>query len=158
MPSGESSHETSIGGSFGSDKESIDEVASVEKSRHVSTKRLYSMIAPDWFYGVFGTFGAFIAGSLMPLFALGISHSLVAYYMDWNTTRHEVKKIAFLFCGAAVVAIIAYAFEYLSFGIMGQRLTLRVREIMFSGNHAQFTMKIMYYFPMKYFLLILKRL
>jgi len=101
---------------------------------HVSVKRLYSMIGPDWLYGVFGTLGAFIAGAQMPLFALGISHALVSYYMDWDTTRHEVKKIAFLFCGAAVLTITAHAIEHLSFGIMGERLTLRAREKMFSGN------------------------
>jgi ATP-binding cassette subfamily B (MDR/TAP) protein 1 len=54
--------------------------------------------------------------------------------MDWDSTQHEVKKIAFLFCGAAIVAITAYTIEHLSFGIMGERLTLRVREIMITGN------------------------
>lgn len=95
------------------------------------------MIGPDWYYGVFGTLGAFTAGALMPLFALGITHALVAYYMDWDRTRHEVRKIAFLFCGAAVLAVAAYAAEHLSFGIVGERLTLRVRETMFSGNCDQ---------------------
>ncbi|XP_057425140.1 ABC transporter B family member 2-like [Lotus japonicus] len=136
--SGELSRSTSIGGSFRSDKESIgrvcaDEAGSVGRSRHVSLTRLYTMIGPDWFYGVSGTLGAFIAGALMPLFALGISHALVSYYMDWDTTRHEVKKIVFLFCGAAVLAVTAYVIEHLSFGIMGERLTLRVRETMFSA-------------------------
>ncbi|XP_028802926.1 ABC transporter B family member 2 isoform X2 [Neltuma alba] len=129
---------TSLSGSFRSDEESLgrvcaDEVESEDKSSHVSVKRLYSMVAPDWFYGVFGTFGAFIAGAQMPLFALGISHALVSYYMDWDTTRHEVKKITFLFCGAAIVTVIAHAIEHLSFGIMGERLTLRVREMIFSA-------------------------
>ncbi|XP_061353307.1 ABC transporter B family member 2-like [Gastrolobium bilobum] len=138
MQSRELSCTTSFGASFRSDKESIghscaDEIESDGKSRHVSARRLYSMIGPDWFYGVFGTLCAFVAGALMPLFALGITHCLVAYYMDWDITRHEVKKIAFLFCGGAVAAITAYSIEHLSFGIMGERLTLRVREIMFSA-------------------------
>ncbi|QCD81903.1 ABC transporter B family member 2-like [Vigna unguiculata] len=133
-----SSRTTSFRGSFRSDKESIsrafgDGGESVGSSMHVSVKRLYSMIGPDWLYGVFGTLGAFIAGAQMPLFALGISHALVSYYMDWDTTRHEVKKIAFLFCGAAVLTITAHAIEHLSFGIMGERLTLRAREKMFSA-------------------------
>ncbi|BAT75141.1 hypothetical protein VIGAN_01295500 [Vigna angularis var. angularis] len=132
-----SSRTTSFRGSFRSDKESTSRafggVESVGSSRHVSVKRLYSMIGPDWPYGVCGTLGAFIAGAQMPLFALGISHALVSYYMDWDTTRHEVKKIAFLFCGAAVLTITAHAIEHLSFGIMGERLTLRAREKMFSA-------------------------
>nr|KYP35572.1 ABC transporter B family member 2 [Cajanus cajan] len=128
---------TSLGGSFRSDKEAgrvcADEPENASKKRHVSAARLYSMVGPDWFYGVFGTLCAFVAGAQMPLFALGISHALVSYYMDWDTTCREVKKIAFLFCGAAVITITVHAIEHLSFGIMGERLTLRVREMMFSA-------------------------
>lgn len=92
------------------------------------------MIGPDWYYGVFGTIAALIAGAQMPLFALGVSQALVAYYMDWETTCNEVKKIATLFCCAAVITVIVHAIEHLCFGIMGERLTLRVREVMFSGK------------------------
>ncbi|XP_057763469.1 ABC transporter B family member 2-like [Arachis stenosperma] len=127
---------TSFGGSFRSDKDSIGRICDEEnasKPKHVSARRLYSMIGPDWVYGVFGTLCAFVAGAQMPLFALGISHALVSYYMDWDTTKHEVKKIAFLFCGGAVITITVHAIEHLCFGIMGERLTLRVRERMFSA-------------------------
>ena len=92
------------------------------------------MIGPDWIYGVCGTICAFIAGAQMPLFALGVSQALVSFYMDWDTTRHEVKKISLLFCGAAVITVIVHAIEHLCLGIMGERLTLRVRENMFSGK------------------------
>ncbi|CAL0314164.1 unnamed protein product [Lupinus luteus] len=134
----ELSRTTSFGASFRSDKESVgrvgtDEVENSSKLRHVSARRLYSMVGPDWYYGVVGTLCAFVAGAQMPLFALGISHALVSYYMDWDTTRREVKKIALLFCGAAVITITVHAIEHLSFGIMGERLTLRVREKMFSA-------------------------
>lgn len=83
---------------------------------------------------MFGTICAIIAGAQMPLFALGVSQALVAYYMDWDTTQREVKKITILFCCAAVITVIVHAIEHLSFGIMGERLTLRVREKMFSGK------------------------
>lgn len=128
----------SHGASFRSDKESVgkigDEAESV-KTTHISLGRLYSMVGQDWIYGVSGTIGALCAGSLMPLFALGITQALVAYYMDWDSTRREVKKISLLFCGGAVVTLIVHVIEHLSFGIMGERLTLRVRERMFSGNN-----------------------
>lgn len=103
------------------------------KPKHISAKRLYSMVKPDWIYGVVGTIGAFISGAQMPLFALGVSQALVAFYMDWDTTRHEIKKISLLFCGAAVLTVIVHSVEHLCFGTMGERLTLRVREMMFSG-------------------------
>ncbi|ESQ35784.1 hypothetical protein EUTSA_v10009914mg [Eutrema salsugineum] len=99
----------------------------------VTLRRLYSMIRPDWKYGIFGTLGSLIAGSQMPLFALGISQALVSYYMDWETTQHEVKRISIFFCCASVITVIAHAIEHTTFGIMGERLTLRVRQMMFSA-------------------------
>ncbi|CAK9309521.1 unnamed protein product [Citrullus colocynthis] len=126
---------TSFGASFRSEKESLGRIGvdgmEMEKPKHVSARRLYSMVGPDWMYGIVGVIGAFVAGSQMPLFALGVSQALVAFYMDWNTTQHEIKKISLLFCGGAVLTVIFHAVEHLCFGIMGERLTLRVREKMF---------------------------
>ncbi|KAL6979890.1 (ABC) transporter [Sarracenia purpurea var. burkii] len=128
---------TSHGASFHSDKGSVGRMgadgAETGKPQHVSGRRLYSMVGPDWTYGISGTVCAVIAGAQMPLFALGISQALVSYYMDWETTRHEVKKIALLFCGGAIITVIVHVIAHLSFGIMGERLTLRVREMMFSA-------------------------
>ncbi|BAF09717.1 ABC transporter B family member 2 [Oryza sativa Japonica Group] len=131
---------TSMGGSFRSEKDSVSRYGTVEahdegghKSKPVSMKKLYSMIRPDWFFGVSGTVSAFVAGSQMPLFALGVTQALVSYYMGWETTKREVRKIAVLFCCGAVLTVVFHAIEHLSFGIMGERLTLRVRERMFAA-------------------------
>lgn len=83
---------------------------------YIPSGRLYSMVRPDWFYGVFGTVCAFIVGAQMPLFALGVTQALVSYYMDWDTTRREVKKISFLFCGGAVITVINHAITHLFLG------------------------------------------
>ncbi|KAL3817922.1 hypothetical protein ACJIZ3_003827 [Penstemon smallii] len=126
----------SLGASFRSEK-SISRFGGdgpeIVKQPHITSGRLYSMVKPDWFYGVFGTICAFIAGAQMPLFALGVTQALVSYYMDWDTTRREVRKIAFLFCGGAVITVIVHAITHTCFGIMGERLTLRVREKMFTA-------------------------
>lgn len=94
------------------------------------------MVGPDWIYGVTVTIGAFISGAHMPLFALGLSQALVAYYMGWETTHQELEKISTLFCCGAVFSVIVHAIEHLSFGIMEERLTLRVREMMFTGKYV----------------------
>ncbi|CAH8332285.1 unnamed protein product [Eruca vesicaria subsp. sativa] len=117
-----------------SERESVtqEDDADSSKEAKVTMRRLYSMIRPDWLYAICGTLCAFIAGSLMPLFALGVSHSLVSYYeKGWDTTQNDVKKIAILFCFASAITLIVYTIEHLCFGIMGERLTLRVREKMF---------------------------
>ncbi|XP_056863647.1 ABC transporter B family member 2-like [Raphanus sativus] len=117
-----------------SEKESVTREDGEDQSKEakVTMRRLYSMIRPDWIYGICGTLCAFIAGSLMPLFALGVSHSLVSYYeKGWDNTQKEVKKIAILFCLASAITLTVYTIEHLCFGIMGERLTRRVREKMF---------------------------
>ncbi|KAL3499944.1 hypothetical protein ACH5RR_039037 [Cinchona calisaya] len=126
----------SLGASFRSDN-SISHIGAdipdPAESQQISSRRLYSMVKPDWIYGFLGTISSFICGALVPFFALGVTQALVSYYMDWDTTRHEVKKIALFFCGGAVVTVIAHAIAFLCIGIMGERLTLRVREQMFSA-------------------------
>ncbi|KAL6985756.1 (ABC) transporter [Sarracenia purpurea var. burkii] len=132
----ELSRSTSRGASFHSDKGVYQigpDGAEAGRPPHVSSRRLYSMVGPDWIYGVSGTICALLAGAQFPLFALGVSQALVSFYMDWDTTRREVKKIAILMCGGAVITLIVNSITHLSFGIMGERLTLRVREMMFSA-------------------------
>ncbi|PKA58858.1 ABC transporter B family member 2 [Apostasia shenzhenica] len=127
----------SLGTSFRSDKDSfgryLPELIDASNMKPVTAKRLYSMVGPDWIFGVLGTVGAFGAGAQMPLFALGVSQALVSYYMPWETTQKEVKKIALFFCGGAFVSVIFHGMTHLNFGIMGERLTLRVREKMFGA-------------------------
>ncbi|KAG7546155.1 ABC transporter-like [Arabidopsis suecica] len=119
--------------SFCSERESVTRPDGAEPSKKVKVTvgRLYSMIRPDWMYGVCGTICAFIAGSQMPLFALGVAQALVSYYNSWDETQKEIKKIAILFCCASIITVIVYTIEHICFGTMGERLTLRVRENMF---------------------------
>ncbi|CAO2819633.1 unnamed protein product [Amaranthus hypochondriacus] len=130
----ELSYSTSIGASFRSDKSSIrEDVVEPVKISKVTWGRLLSLIRPDWLYGFFGTIFCLMAGAEMPLFALGVTQALVSYYEVWDVTKTEVKKIALLFCGGAVVSIFNHGFAHTFFGIMGERLTLRVRQKMFSA-------------------------
>nr|CAD1845041.1 unnamed protein product [Ananas comosus var. bracteatus] len=127
----------SLGASFRSDKDSISRFAAdgndQPKRKPVSAKKLYSMVRPDWIFGIFGSIGAFVAGAQMPLFALGVTQALVSYYMGWETTKKEVRKIAILFLCGAVLTVFFHVLEHINFGIMGERLTLRVRERMFGA-------------------------
>lgn len=132
----ESSQKTarSLSSSFHSEK-SVSKYDGDENARatSISLSRLYSMARPDWVYGILGTIGAFIVGAQMPLFAIGVTQALVSYYMDWDTTRREIKKISFLFCGGGVLTLIVHGLTHLCFGIMGERLTLRLRKKMFKA-------------------------
>ncbi|KAG5540149.1 hypothetical protein RHGRI_020397 [Rhododendron griersonianum] len=52
----------------------------------VSSGRLYSMVGPEWIYGVAGTICALIAGAQMPLFALAILKNEIGWFDDMNNT------------------------------------------------------------------------
>lgn len=101
-------------------------------------RRLFSMATPDWVYAIWGVMGAIVSGAQFPLFALGVSQALVVYYSDWETCKAEIKKIALLFTGGSAVTLVAHTVEHLSFGIIGERLTLRVRQMMFRGKELKF--------------------
>lgn len=126
---------TKTNSSFRSDIHSINsQEENTNQVTNVSMKRIYAMVGPDWIYGAVGTIAALAAGAQMPLFAVGISQALVSYYMDWDTMQHEIKKISILFCCGAVLTVFVHAIQHLFFGIMGERLTLRVRQNVFSGK------------------------
>eukprot|EP01018_Ginkgo_biloba_P034879 Gb_13909 [translate_table: standard] len=63
----------------------MNEGSPVEK---VSLKRLFKMVALDWMYGLFGAARAIFTRDQMPLFALGVTQALVAFYSpDYGYTK-----------------------------------------------------------------------
>ncbi|KAF5186151.1 Abc transporter b family member [Thalictrum thalictroides] len=146
-PSGRYSHDisqrtlsqrtTSFRSSFHSGKDTGSQcVADVDEKvrpKRVSMRRLYGLAAPDYIYGLFGLLGAIGAGALIPLFALGMTQALVSYYKQWDETQKDIRIIVLLFLAGAFLNIVFYTIEHFSFGVMGERLALRVREMMFSA-------------------------
>lgn len=87
--------------------------------------------APEWPYAILGSIGASLAGWKTPLAALGMSDILVSFYTfdDWYI-KHQVRKICLLFTGAIPVTVLAFVMQNYFFEVMGERLTIRVREKM----------------------------
>lgn len=110
------------------------ETNEIAKTGRVSFTRLVKMAAPDWMRAVLGMSGAIFAGGQIPLFALGVTQGMVALYSaDYGYTKSEIRKICLLFCTAAVLTVFAHVVEHVNFATMGERLTLRVRELMFAA-------------------------
>jgi ATP-binding cassette subfamily B (MDR/TAP) protein 1 len=99
-----------------------------------SIRELLKLNAPEWPYAVLGSVGAVLAGMEAPLFAFGITHILTAFYSpDASQMEHEVQRVALFFVGAGVVTIPIYLLQHYFYTLMGERLTTRVRLLMFSG-------------------------
>lgn len=95
---------------------------------------LLKLNAPEWPYAVLGSVGAILAGMEAPLFALGITHILTAFYSPHGSQiKQEVERVSIIFVGVAIVTIPIYLLQHYYYTLMGERLTSRVRLFMFSG-------------------------
>lgn len=114
---------------------------------NASIWELLKLNAPEWPYAVLGSVGAVLAGMEAPLFAFGITHILTAFYSpDASQMKHEVQRMALVFVGAAVVTIPIYLLQHYFYTLMGERLTTRVRLLMFSGSRLFQTSTIIQYY------------
>ncbi|XP_020207666.1 ABC transporter B family member 13 [Cajanus cajan] len=95
---------------------------------------LVKLNAPEWPYAILGSVGAVMAGMEAPLFALGITHILTVFYSPRGSIiKQEVDRVAFIFVGVAVITIPIYLLLHYFYTLMGERLTARVRLLMFSA-------------------------
>lgn len=107
--------------------------------------QLVKLNAPEWPFAVLGSVGAILAGMEAPLFALGITHILTAFYSGNNAQiKREVEQISFIFIGVAILTIFIYLLQHYFYTLMGERLTTRIRLLMFSGPFL-FPMKLTFF-------------
>ncbi|KAM7494945.1 hypothetical protein LguiB_029554 [Lonicera macranthoides] len=96
--------------------------------------RLVELSLAEWLYAVLGSTGAAIFGSFNPLLAYVIALIVTAYYRnDKHNLRQEVDKWCLLIACMGVVTVVANFLQHFYFGIMGEKMTERVRRMMFSA-------------------------
>lgn len=97
--------------------------------------RLAQLSFAEWLYAVLGSIGAAIFGSFNPLLAYVIALIVTAYYRrgENHNFRQEVDKWCLIIACMGVVTVIANFLQHFYFGIMGEKMTERVRRMMFSG-------------------------
>lgn len=97
--------------------------------------RLAQLSFAEWLYAVLGSIGAAIFGSFNPLLAYVISLIITTYYRrgEHHHFRQEVDKWCLIIACMGVVTVVANFLQHFYFGIMGEKMTERVRRMMFSG-------------------------
>ncbi|KAK8965280.1 ABC transporter B family member 14 [Platanthera guangdongensis] len=105
------------------------------RSRPVrSIWKIIRLNKPEWSFGVIGSVGAILAGAEGPLFALGITHVLTAFYShNKSHIMSEIKMVSLIFIGAAIITVPVYVLQHYFYTLMGEKLTTRVRLHMFSA-------------------------
>ncbi|KAK6926916.1 ABC transporter-like, ATP-binding domain [Dillenia turbinata] len=96
--------------------------------------RLAELSFAEWLYAVLGGIGAAIFGSFSPLLAYTLSLIVIAYYTpdEGPHLRNEVNKWCLVITGMGIVTVVANFLQHFYFGIMGEKMTERVRRMMFS--------------------------
>jgi len=136
-------HDPEADSCLGVEYEASSELASMAYPAAPSMWRLMKLNSPEWPYALLGSLGAIMAGCETPLFALAISHMLVTFYNpNASFVHHEVARICFIFAAATVVTVGIYVLQHFFFGLTGECLTMRIRELMFQCKEL-FLSKIM---------------
>ncbi|KAK9061212.1 hypothetical protein SSX86_018392 [Deinandra increscens subsp. villosa] len=114
----------------------VQPVKEKELKKEPSIWRLIELSLAEWLYAVLGSTGAAIFGSLNPLLAYVIALIVTAYYrkeVDRNINiRDDVDKWCLIIACMGIVTVIANFLQHFYFGIMGEKMTERVRRMMFS--------------------------
>lgn len=98
--------------------------------------RLVELSLAEWLYAVLGSIGAAVFGSFIPLFAYVVAIMVTAYYRpeEHNHLKNEVNKWCLILFCMGFATVIANFLQHFYFGIMGEKMTERVRRMMFSGK------------------------
>ncbi|KAM7272037.1 hypothetical protein ACFE04_031251 [Oxalis oulophora] len=107
------------------------------KQKAPSFWRLARLSFAEWLYAVLGSTGAAIFGSFNPLLAYVIALIATAYYSNKDDDHHvrssNIDRWCLYIACMGVVTVVANFLQHFYFGIMGEKMTERVRRMMFSA-------------------------
>ncbi|KAI3793371.1 hypothetical protein L1987_35990 [Smallanthus sonchifolius] len=116
---------------------SVQPVKEKQHKKEPPVWRLIELSLAEWLYAVLGSTGAAIFGSFNPLLAYVIALIVTAYYrkeIDRHINiRDDVDKWCLIIACMGFVTVIANFLQHFYFGIMGEKMTERVRRMMFSA-------------------------
>ncbi|MFS7943030.1 putative ABC-type xenobiotic transporter [Helianthus anomalus] len=119
------------------DNDSVDD--SIEIMRHnadrkcsPSLRRLVKLSLPEWLSAVLGSVGASAFGSLRPILAYVVGLIVTAYYRH-SASRFDIDRWCLIIALMAIIALVATVLHHFYFGIMGEKMTERIRRMMFSA-------------------------
>ncbi|KAL0303686.1 UNVERIFIED_CONTAM: ABC transporter B family member 20 [Sesamum radiatum] len=97
--------------------------------------RLIELSLAEWLYAVLGSTGAAVFGSFNPVLAYVIALIVTAYYRtdEKHHIRQEIDRWCLIIAGMGIVTVVANFLQHFYFGIMGEKMTERVRRMMFSA-------------------------
>jgi hypothetical protein len=105
----------------------------LEAMPEVPLGRVLNMQMDDWPWFVIGMFGALCNGSIFPLFSQIFSEMLSAFFItDLNEMKARTANMAYAFVGLGFAMFIVVVCQRYAFGVLGERLTLKLRRVSFA--------------------------
>ncbi|KAK8593296.1 hypothetical protein V6N12_045379 [Hibiscus sabdariffa] len=112
----------------------VKEAKDVHHGEAPSFWRLAQLSFAEWLYAVLGSIGAAIFGSFNPLLAYVIALIVTAYYSrEHHHLKDDVDRWCLIIACMGIVTVVANFLQHFYFGIMGEKMTERVRRMMFSA-------------------------
>ncbi|AES74614.2 ABC transporter B family protein [Medicago truncatula] len=98
-----------------------------------SFRRLLAMNGPEWKQACLGCFNAVLFGAIQPVYSFAMGSVISVYFIeDHDEIKKQIRIYGFCFLGLAVISMVINMLQHYSFAYMGEYLTKRVREKMFS--------------------------
>lgn len=98
-----------------------------------SFRRLMAMNLPEWKQAIAGGIGAVLFGGVQPLYAFAMGSMISVYFLpDHQEIKEKTKIYSLCFLGLAIFSLLVNICQHYNFAAMGEYLTKRIRERMFS--------------------------
>ncbi|XP_019428490.1 PREDICTED: ABC transporter B family member 15-like [Lupinus angustifolius] len=115
------------------DGDDVEDVVEDDKLPVPSFWRLLALNLPEWKQACLGCLNALFFGAVQPTYAFAMGSMISVYFL---TDHEEIKKKTMIyslcFLGLAVFSLVVNILQHYNFAYMGEYLTKRVRERMFS--------------------------
>ncbi|XP_077237910.1 putative multidrug resistance protein [Tasmannia lanceolata] len=98
-----------------------------------SFRRLLMMNLPEWKQASFGCTSAVLFGMIQPLYAYALGSMISIYFLkDNGEIKSKTREYCLFFVALAFFSLIINIIQHYNFAAMGEYLTKRIRERMFS--------------------------
>ncbi|KAK7266245.1 hypothetical protein RIF29_18887 [Crotalaria pallida] len=115
------------------DIDDVENVVEDEKSPVPSFWRLLALNLPEWKQACLGCLNALLFGAVQPAYAFALGSMISVYFLtDHDEIKKKTRMYSLCFLGLAVFSLVVNILQHYNFAYMGEYLTKRVRERMFS--------------------------
>ncbi|CAI9113267.1 OLC1v1013840C1 [Oldenlandia corymbosa var. corymbosa] len=98
-----------------------------------SFRRLIAMNSPEWRQGLVGCISAMLCGAIQPSYAFTLGRAIGALFLpDHREIKRRIEIYCLIFLGLALFSLLINICQHYNFAAMGEYLTQRIRERMFS--------------------------